>query len=187
MEIKKIIVFSREDFRNWLQKHHKTETKVQIIIHKKHTGKPSPSHREQIEEALCLGWIDTTLKRLDQNTYMRNFSKRNQNSRWSSNTLSYARQLIKQGKMTEEGLKYYKLGLQKLPHDHDIPKNPDIPESLKKALEKNKQAKENFNKYPPSTKRMLYRWFLHVKLPETQKKRISSIIKNAEEGKKEIW
>ncbi len=187
MEIKTITAFHRDDFRNWLQKNHNKETKVCIVLHKRHTGKPSPTHRELMEEAICFGWIDTTIKRLDENTYARNFSKRNLKSKWSDNTLSYAKQLIAKRKMTAEGLKYYHQGLQRPTHDQGIPKNPEMPAELKKALSKNKKAKENFNKYPPSTKRMLYRWLLHAKLPETKKKRIASILKNAEEGKKEIW
>ena len=76
-----------------------------------------------MEEAICFGWIDTTIKRLDEDTYLRHFSRRNKNSKWSDNTLGYAKQLIKEKKMTPIGLEFYKEGLKKPTHDHGIPKN----------------------------------------------------------------
>ena len=183
-EHKSITTFHRNDFRKWLEENHKKEKKVATILHKRHTGKPAPTHRELMEEAICFGWIDTTIKRLDENTYLRYFTRRNEKSKWSDNTLSYAKDLIKQGKMTEEGLKFYKLGLQRPTHDHGIPKNPDMPEELKKALNKSKVAKKNFEVFPPSAKRMTYRWILHAKLPETRMKRVNLTVKSAEVKKK---
>jgi len=97
METKKIKIFSKEEFRNWLQKNHVKENKVSVVLHKKHTGKPSPTHRELIEEAICFGWIDTILRRVDENRNNRRHSKRTKNSRWSDNTLSYAKKLLEEG------------------------------------------------------------------------------------------
>jgi len=185
-EIKTLPVKSHSDFRRWLSKNHDKKTKVTLILHKKHTGIPSPSHRELIEEAICFGWIDTTIKRLDEEKYTRSFSRRNKNSRWSENTLSYAKDLIKRKLMTTSGLKFYKEGLAKPVQGHDIPKNPSIPKELSQALYKSTLAKTNFEKFPPSTKRMLYRWFLGAKLPETKKKRIKLIVENAKIKKKDI-
>ncbi len=91
MKTKTISVFDRNDFRKWLEENHNKETKVGIILHKRHTGKPAPTHRELIEEAICFGWIDTIIKKLDDDRYLRNFSRRNNNSKWSDNTLGYAK------------------------------------------------------------------------------------------------
>lgn len=171
-----ITVSKKENFRKWLKKNHKKEHKVALILHKRHTGKSAPSHRELMEEAICYGWIDTTVKGLDENTYIRNFSKRTKNSSWSRNTLGYAKDLIKQGRMQGQGLYFYKLGKARKTHDHEIPDNPDQPLELKKALAKNRKEKKIFDTLPPSTKKMLYRWFLRAKRPETKKKRIKQII-----------
>mgnify|MGYP006423236355 CR=1 FL=1 len=184
--MKTISVPTRSYFRKWLEKNHDKETKVATILHKKHTGKSAPSHREMIEEAICFGWIDTTVKRLDEDRYIRNFTKRTKNSRWSNNTIKYGKQMIEQKKMTPTGLKFYKEGLKKPTHDQDIPKNPDIPVELKKALAKNKKARDHFEKFPPSTKKMLYRWILRGKREETRTKRIKLIVNNAKEGKKDL-
>jgi uncharacterized protein YdeI (YjbR/CyaY-like superfamily) len=158
---------------------------MKVVVHKRHTGKPAPTHRELIDEAIAHGWIDTTIRRIDEDTFERNFSKRNHNSTWSNNTLRYAKELIKKGRMTEEGMKYYRLGRKKPTHDHGIPKNPDMPEELKDAFNKNTKAKKAFAAFPPSTKRMFYRWLLSGKLPETRKKRVKKIIASALKGNKQ--
>ena len=185
--MKTITVFNREDFREWLVKNHDSESKVSVIVYKKHTGKPSPSHKELMEEAICFGWIDTTIKRLDEERYIRNFSKRNKNSRWSDNTLGYAKELIKQKKMTLIGLRFYKEGLKKPTHDFGIPKNPDMPIELKNALNKNKKSKDNFDNFSAAVKRMIYRWILSGKREETRIKRIKLVVDKAKVGRKDIF
>ena len=174
--MKKITAYTREDFRKWLAKYHDRELKVEVLLHKRHTGKRAPSHRELLEEAICFGWIDTTLNRLDEDRYIRHFSRRNKNSRWSDNTLRYARELIANGKMTEPGLAFYREGLAKPTHDHGIPKNPDMPSELKRALSKDATAKRAFEKLAPSTKKMHYRFILRAKRPETKVKYVRQIL-----------
>ena len=187
MEPQKIDVFSKEDFRKWLSKNHDKENKVALVLHKKHTGKGSPSHRELIYEAISYGWIDTTIKRLDEDRFIRNFSRRNKNSSWSLNTLSYAKDLIKQKRMTPHGLKFYHEGRKKKAFDHGIPKNPEVPEDLKKALEKNKRARENFVKLAPSYKKSYLRQIEYAKTPETRKKRVLFVVKRMALGKTKQW
>lgn len=171
-----LTIYSAKEFRAWLVKNHKKESKVAVVVHKKHTGKSAPTHREVIEEAICFGWIDTTIKRLDEDTFVRHFSKRNENSKWSDNTLSYAKRLLKEGKMKAQGIHFYKLGLAKPTHDHGIPKNPDMPLELKKALAKNAKAKKGFEKFSPSTRRMYYRWILNGKQAATREKRVARVV-----------
>ncbi|MEK7060942.1 MAG: YdeI/OmpD-associated family protein [Patescibacteria group bacterium] len=174
--IPSLVAHSRNDFRKWLEKNHSKEKKVAVIINKKHTGIPSPSHRELLEEAICFGWVDTTIKRLNESQFIRHFAKRSEKSKWSDNTLRYAEDLIKQRKMTPTGLKYYHEGKNRPTHDHDIPKNPKMPKNLKKELTKNKTALNNFNSFSPSVKRTFYRWFLSAKNEDTKDKRIKQIV-----------
>ncbi len=177
MEIKDVDIFSKGDFRKWLEKNHDKEDKVNLVLHKKHTGKPSPSHRELMEEAICFGWIDTTIKKLDEDKYIRRFSRRSKNSTWSYNTLSYGKQLIKQKRMTPHGLTFYKEGLKKLPHDYGLSKNPKVPKDLQEKLEGNKKAKEKFDKISPSARKMYLRYIERAKMKETRERRINSVIK----------
>ena len=182
--MKTITAFNRDDFRKWLVRNHDKEDKVFVIVYKKHTGKSSPSHRELMEEAICFGWIDTIV---DEERYIRTFSRRNKNSNSSDNTINYGKQIITQKKMTAIGLKFYKEGLQKPTHDFGIPKNPDMPVELKKALNKNKKAKDNFEKYSASLKKIFYRWILRGKREETRAKRIKLTVEKAKIGNKDVF
>ena len=174
---------TREDWRVWLKKNHKKEDKVGLIRYKKHTGKPSPIHREAREEAICFGWIDTTIKRIDDKKYVINFVKRSKNGRWSNNTLRYAKELEKQGKMFPAGLSAYKLGLSRPTHDFGIPVDPIIPSDLVEILSKTKTSK-NFDSFSQSYKRTLLRWLFRAKLSETRKKRIDAIVNFAKNNNK---
>ncbi len=182
-----IEIFTRDEFRTWLEHNHQKENKVAIILYKKHTAKSFPTHREMVEEAICFGWIDTTVKRLDEDRYIRHFTKRNKNSRWSNNTIGYAKELVKQKKMTPQGMKYYLEGLAKPTHDFGIPQNPPMPDALQKALAKNVTAQSNFANYPPSMKKMLFRWILRGKREETRAKRIRVIVAKAEMGSRDFF
>lgn len=183
-EVKTFYPIDRKAWRFWLRQNHKKERKVAIIRYKKHTGKKSPSHMELMHEAICWGWIDTTVKRIDEDKYLIHFSRRNEKSKWSDNTLRYARQMINERKISSEGLRFYLEGKKKKTHDYGIPKNPDMPEGLKQALEMNSNAKVNFDSFPPSSKKMLFRWILKGQREETKKKRISHVIQMAAENKR---
>lgn len=177
-------VFDIKNFEKWLKKNHKKEDTVIAILHKRKTGKNAPNHRQQIEVAICYGWIDTVVKKRNEETYLRKFVKRKKNANWSRNTLSYGKKLFEEGKMSKQGIKAYERGLKKLPQDHNIPEKLEMPKELKKSLSKNKKAKANFEKFPHSYKKMLYRWFYRAKLQETRNKRVKKIIEVSEKGKR---
>jgi uncharacterized protein YdeI (YjbR/CyaY-like superfamily) len=178
---KSVYAKDRKEWRDWLKKNHKKENKVFLIKYKKHTGKPSITHKESMQDAICFGWIDTTVKRIDDERYGNHFAKRTKNSRWSNNTLRYARDLEKQGKMSAFGMKMYREGLKKPVIDHGLPRNPETPKDLIKALGK---SSEKFNKLAPSYKRYYIYWIENAKRPETRKKRIKIVTQQAKENKK---
>ncbi len=177
-EPKKVTIFHRHEWRDWLAKNHDREHKVAMISHKKHTGKPSLNHREAMEEAICFGWIDTTAKRIDEDTWIRHFSRRTDKSRWSKNTIKCGRDLIKRKLMTSAGLIRFKEGLKKpLLDDFNGVDDNVIPGDLKNALEKEKLI-EKFEKLSNSYRRMYIRQMLRAKRPETKQKRIEMVIKS---------
>lgn len=164
-------------WRKWLEKNHLKEDKVLLIKDKKHTGKPIIHNIDSMKTAICFGWIDTTLRRVDDNQYAITYVKRNKNSKWSINTLSYGKELFNKGLMSPFGIKMYKEGLEKKPHDAGIPKNPKMPLEIKQALKKEKKL-DKFENLAPSTKKMLFRSFLKAKRPETKLKFIKNLIQN---------
>src|SRR5256712_10808633 len=73
----------RESWRAWLTKNHASEREVWVVFPKKHTGEKCMSYEDSVEEALCHGWIDSIIKRIDDETYARKFTPRTNNENWS--------------------------------------------------------------------------------------------------------
>ena len=134
-------------------------------------------------EAICFGWIDTTVKRVDEERYGTHFVKRGKNARWSTNTLSYAEELIRQNKMTKQGLEAYELGKTK-PILESIPKGADPSPDMLDALRKNKTAYEYFEKLSPSARHVYISWVEKAKRSETRQKRITIVVERCSQQKK---
>ena len=85
-------VRTRAAWRAWLAKHHATVPEVWLVFHKTHTGTRSMDYEAAVEEAICYGWVDSLIKRLDGNRYARKFTPRKADSAWSpSNRRRFAR------------------------------------------------------------------------------------------------
>lgn len=96
--------FTTTEWRTWLERNHTTEDEVWLMIHKKHTGTPSVTVRQTVEEALCFGWIDSSMQPIDEQRYALRFTPRRKGSNWSERNKGSAAKLIEEGRMTEAGL-----------------------------------------------------------------------------------
>ncbi|MGB2698321.1 MAG: YdeI/OmpD-associated family protein [Candidatus Zixiibacteriota bacterium] len=183
----KLYVTDRDRWRTWLKKNHKIKKDIWLIYYKKHTGKPRIPYDDAVEEALCFGWIDSTVKRLDDEKYAQKFTPRNTKSNWSELNIKRARKMIQEKKMTQAGLSKCKDVLKsatKKPKTKTLKKKIVIPSDLKKALTKNKKALENFNNFAPSYKRMYIGWINSAKKKETIEKRIARVVEWSTQNKK---
>jgi uncharacterized protein YdeI (YjbR/CyaY-like superfamily) len=163
---------------------HEKASKVFLISWKRHTGKSFLSHREQMDEAICWGWIDTTVKRIDDDRYGRYFVKRGPNARWSTNTISYAEKLIAAGRMQASGMRAYEHGLKHTVADSQAGKKASMPAVLRDALAENKTAQANFKQYPPSIQKRFFSWIGSAKREETVRKRVRETLLLAEKNKR---
>jgi uncharacterized protein YdeI (YjbR/CyaY-like superfamily) len=183
-KIKRVHANTPKEWRAWLRKNSSREERVYLIRYKRHTKKSTFNSRAAMDEAICFGWIDTTLNRIDDERYAVKFVKRNKNSRWSNATQGHAKRLIAARKMTKAGLKAYEEGLKKPVIDHGLPKDAAPPEDLKKALARSKVATKNFEGFAPSTRRYYIWMILRAKRPETRKRRVAQVYKWAKENVK---
>lgn len=182
-----LYVTNRDDWRRWLKRNHSSQKEVWLIYYKKHTRKPSIPYEDSVEEALCFGWIDSILKRIDDEKFARKFTPRNEKSNWSELNKKRARKMIKQGRMTQTGLaKFKQAGKQKDEEAKDKPagKRVVIPPDLKKALAANKKALQNFTNFAPGYRRLYIGWITDAKRKETREKRIKQTVKWSAENKK---
>jgi uncharacterized protein YdeI (YjbR/CyaY-like superfamily) len=179
---------NREGWREWLEKNHDNGSAIWLIFYKKHTGKPSIPYDDAVEEALCFGWIDSLIKRIDADRYSRKFTPRNMNSTWSVANVTRVERLIRQGRMTEKGLRLYQYARENrlLPDrstQHKLPV-PGIPSWFHEALEKNPAARKHFDRLAPSHKRQYLGWIMDAKKAETRLRRLGEAIDMLTKGEK---
>jgi uncharacterized protein YdeI (YjbR/CyaY-like superfamily) len=170
-------------WRAWLAKNHATETSIWIIYYKQHTKLPSIKYSEAVDVALCFGWIDSTARPINEDTYMQYFCKRKPNSTWSRvNKLKIERQLA-EGLMAEAGLQCIEVAKQNGSWIIlDDVENLVIPQVLETAFAKYKNAKINFEAFSKSDKRNMLQWIKLAKREETIAKRAEEIAELAEQG-----
>ncbi len=94
----------REQWRRWLARHHASKTEVWLVYFKLHTGRPTVVYEEAVQEALCFGWIDSLVRRIDDQCYAQKFTPRKARSQWSASNLRRFAQLVRDGRMTAAGL-----------------------------------------------------------------------------------
>jgi len=96
-------VCSRKEWRRWLSKHYKSKDGIWLVFHKKSSGEPTIDYDGAVEEAICFGWIDGQIKRIDDYKHMRRFTPRRQRSNWSDSNKRRALSMLREGKMTKAG------------------------------------------------------------------------------------
>ncbi len=175
---KGILFKTRDGWRSWLKNNHNKEIVVWLIYYKKHVNKKSVVQPDAVEEALCFGWIDSIVKKIDEERYMQKFTPRNENSIWSDTNKKRIAMLIKNGKMTEAGMKIINVAKQKgfWDKNYTVSDINNIPMELEIALSKNRIARSNFNQLAPSYKKQYMQWIGTAKKEETRKRRCEKAI-----------
>ncbi len=188
MEITETLyVKHRDAWRSWLEKNHDTTKEIWLIYFKKHTGKQRIPYDDAVEEALCFGWIDSTIKRVDDEIYVQRFTPRNKRSEWSSHNLRRAKVMISQEKMTEAGFSKIDLKLLEKPVltvKKQSARELVVPKYFSNALDSSPVAKRNFFNLAPSYRRNYIDWITAVKKEETRIRRLEKAIGLLEQNKK---
>lgn len=179
-------VSNREEWRKWLEKNHTTKKEAWLIYYKTHTGKPSIPYDDSVEEALCFGWIDGIIKKLDDEKFARKFMPRRKNSHWSESNKKRAQKMIKEGRMTEAGMVLVREAKQRREWSkHPVEKRElAIPPFFKEALTKNKKASDYFDTLTPTYRRNFAGWVSSAKREETRMKRLAEALSYLEQSKK---
>ena len=176
MEITKTLhVTNRKDWRKWLRGHYKTEKDIWLVYYKKETGKPRIEYNDAVEEALCFGWIDSTLKTLDENRMAQRFSPRKPKSAYSPANKERLRKLVNQRKVIKEVRESLGTILEE---------KFTIPKDILKAIKANREAWQNFQSFSDSYKRIRIGFIEGArKRPEEFKKRLRHFIRMTEQNK----
>jgi uncharacterized protein YdeI (YjbR/CyaY-like superfamily) len=168
---------SRKAWRAWLHKHHASSSGIWLVYAKKHTGISSLTYADAVEEALCFGWIDSLVHPIDDSLYKQIFTPRKKTSRWSALNKKRVETLIAAGQVTAAGMKAIDLAKKTGTWDaHAETEALTIPPELKKALNGNASARENWPTYTASQQKAFLRMLHDAKTPETRAKRVARIL-----------
>ena len=168
---------NREAWRRWLAKNHEKADNIRLVIFSKKSGKPSVTYVEAVEEALCFGWIDSTGRSRDGESYYQHFARRKPRSNWSALNRKRAARLIKEERMAPAGLAMIKLAKRSGTWRALVPVEKSVvPDDLQAQFNRNKKARENFEAFPPSSRRIILSWIFSAKTAETRTRRIKDTV-----------
>jgi uncharacterized protein YdeI (YjbR/CyaY-like superfamily) len=179
-ELSMLRVTSRRQWRAWLSKHHTSSPGVWLVFHKAHTGVKSIPYEDAVREALCFGWIDSLVKRLDDDRYALKITPRKPTSKWSDLNRRRWAELKAAGLLTTAGLAAAPTNNTYAPR----PVIPELPLYIAKALKANSRAWKFFRELAPTYRRNFVVWIHMAKRPETRARRIRESISLLAAGKK---
>ena len=172
--------FDRAGWRAWLIDHHEGSNGVYLVSWRRATGRPSVSYEEAVEEALCVGWIDSSGRNLDDERSIQWFSPRRAGSGWARSNKVRVERLTAAGLMLPAGFAAIedakRNGTWTLLDDVE---NLVVPDDLASALATTPLARTNWDAFPPSARRAMLGWLVGAKRPETRAKRIAEIAEKA--------
>jgi uncharacterized protein YdeI (YjbR/CyaY-like superfamily) len=179
--IETLDVRNRREWRKWLKENHNSISEIWLVFHKLHTGVPALGYDDAVEEALCFGWIDSIVRRLDDARYARKFTPRKADSKWSTiNRRRYA-DLAARGLLAAPGLKRPPTSRS---GDAPAPSVWALPAYMEEALKANPRARKHFEQLAPSYRRRYIGWVDSAKRDETKQKRLHEALRLLAAGKK---
>jgi uncharacterized protein YdeI (YjbR/CyaY-like superfamily) len=173
-------VRTRADWRRWLAKHHASSPGIWLLRHKRHTGVESIPLEELVCEALCFGWVDSLIKRVDDDHYAIKVTPRRAASKWSDLNRKRWKQLKAAGLLAAAGLAAAPTANTYAPK----PSIPKLPTYIAKAFKTNSSAWKFFQTLSPRARRDFVVWIHTAKRPETQERRMRESIELLSAGKK---
>jgi uncharacterized protein YdeI (YjbR/CyaY-like superfamily) len=166
-----------DQWRDWLAEHHASESEVWLVFYKLHTGVASIDHKDALDEALCFGWVDSLVRRLDDRRYALKFTRRRADSRWSAANRKRYAALKASGRLTPAGL-------ERAPTDRGYGLRPrrlsmpsKLPRYIQAALKKHPAAFRHFKTLTLSQRRRYFAWIESAKHEETKARRLKEAIR----------
>jgi uncharacterized protein YdeI (YjbR/CyaY-like superfamily) len=171
------------EWREWLHENHHSSDAVYLIFYRVNSGYESMRWEEAVQVALCYGWIDSTVRKMDDERRRQVFGPRKDKSVWSKVNKNYIEKLIADNLMHESGLKKIEIAKQNGSWESlDHVENLTIPADLQKAFDTNPIAFTNYQNFSFTYRKSYLYWLNQAKREETRNLRIAEIIKFCEQN-----
>lgn len=176
---------TRAAWRAWLAANHESAPGVWLASWKRGTGRPAVPYDETVEEALCFGWIDSTVNTLDEERALQLMTPRRPRSGWTRRNRDRVARLEAEGRMTEAGRRAVEVAQRTgWWRRYDAVEDLVEPDELAAALDAVPQARAHWDGFPPSARKQMLWWVVSAAKPETRARRIAAIVANAERGRR---
>lgn len=174
-----------EEWRDWLAEHPGDAKGVWLVTWRRPTGRPAPSYEEQITEALRVGWVDSTGKRLDDERTMLYFSRRRPGSQWARTNKERVARLEAEGRMLPAG----QAVIDRARDDGSWTLLDDVerlvvPADLAAAFDRYDGARDEWERFTPSARKQMLWWIVQAKRPETRAGRVEETARRASLGER---
>lgn len=173
------------DLRNWLAQHHEQRESVWLVRYKAASGRPVVPYADIVDELLCVGWIDSVPRKLDDERFMTLISPRSPSSNWSGVNKRKVERLEREGRLQPAGRAMVDLarrnGNWTFLDDVD---RLELPDDLVAALATVPDAQRLFDRFPDSAKRGILEWIKTAKTEGTRAKRIALTASRAAQNRK---
>jgi uncharacterized protein YdeI (YjbR/CyaY-like superfamily) len=173
-------VRTRTEWRRWLETHHASSPGIWLLRHKQHTDVKSMSYEDLVCEALCFGWVDSLIKRLDDDMFAIKVTPRQPTSKWSDRNRKRWKELERAGLLAAPGLAASPTANRYAPK----PRIPELPTYIVAAFKSNSKAWEFFQRLSARNRRDFVVWIHTAKRPETRDRRIRESIELLAAGQK---
>ncbi|WP_343747372.1 YdeI/OmpD-associated family protein [Fluviicola sp.] len=184
-EIETYCPASREAWKVWLAENHRSKQSIWLLCYKKQSNKPSITWSDAVDEALCFGWIDSTRRTVDEESFIQFFTRRKPMSTWSKINKEKVERLIAENQLTEAGFESIEIARKNGSWTIlDEVEEGIIPEDLEKAFEEFSGSREFFLSLSKSVRKMLLHWIVFAKQDQTRQKRISELVEQAAQKQK---
>jgi uncharacterized protein YdeI (YjbR/CyaY-like superfamily) len=183
--IKTIRARTREEWRTWLEAHHDTAPEVWLRFAKVHSGRPSVRYAEAVEEAICFGWIDTTVRRIDDVHYAQRFTPRLDVRNWSAVNLRRFENMVAEGRMTAAGRA--KLPENFVPKPPRHPTGAPVPDAIARRFKADPVAWRFFESLAPGYRRDYVRFVTEAKREDTRERRLVEAARRLRAGYKRVY
>jgi uncharacterized protein YdeI (YjbR/CyaY-like superfamily) len=169
---------SGHDFRRWLTTNHARCRELHVGFYRKKSGRPGMSYAEAVDEALCFGWIDGVMRKIDDASYSHRFTPRRPKSIWSNTNVRHVERLSRAGRMHSAGLAAFAARKEKTTGVYSFEQTSPIvlPREYEKQFRANAPAWEYFSQQAPWYRRLMIFKITSAKREETRQRWLARVV-----------
>ena len=175
---------SPAELRDWFDAHHETADELWLGYWKKGTGRASVTWTQAVDEALCVGWIDGVLQRIDHERHAQRFTPRRKGSNWSAINVAKVEKLTAEGRMRPAGMRAFEARTRERTGVYSYEREVEpLTDAELARFRSNAAAWADWERRSPSYRRGATAWVTSAKQAATRERRLATLIEDSSAGR----